>query len=126
MFSTPLLALQANRKVLLDQIVYRWGGYTLDSANRRFTRDGNEYDLEPKVFAVLIQLVARPACPGGRRRPADPHPNGARCRLSIRSALGPRQYEAATNAGAQMRQEDVVNEAADQLREFGGSANCIL
>lgn len=47
--------------VRLDQIVYHCGGYTLDSANRRFTRDGNEYDLEPKVFAVLIQLVARPA-----------------------------------------------------------------
>jgi predicted ATPase/DNA-binding winged helix-turn-helix (wHTH) protein len=45
----------------LDQVVYRCGSCTLDSANRRFTRDGSEYDLEPKVFAVLIQLVARPA-----------------------------------------------------------------
>jgi predicted ATPase/DNA-binding winged helix-turn-helix (wHTH) protein len=45
----------------LDQIVYRCGDCTLDSSNRRFTRDGNEYDLEPKVFAVLIQLVMRPA-----------------------------------------------------------------
>jgi predicted ATPase/DNA-binding winged helix-turn-helix (wHTH) protein len=45
----------------LDQIVYRFGGCTLDSANRRFTRDGHDYDLEPKVFAVLIQLIARPA-----------------------------------------------------------------
>jgi non-specific serine/threonine protein kinase len=45
----------------LDQTVYRFGSCTLDSANRRFTRDGNEHDLEPKVFAVLIQLIARPA-----------------------------------------------------------------
>ena len=45
----------------LDQVVYRCGSCTLDAANRRFTRDGSEYDLEPKVFAVLIQLVARPA-----------------------------------------------------------------
>jgi predicted ATPase/DNA-binding winged helix-turn-helix (wHTH) protein len=51
----------ANRRVLLDQTVYRFGSCTLDSANRRFTRDGRDYDLEPKVFAVLVQLVMRPA-----------------------------------------------------------------
>jgi hypothetical protein len=45
---------------------------------------------------------------------------------ALRSALGPRQYDAATNAGAQMRQEDAVNEAADLLREFGAGANGIL
>jgi predicted ATPase/DNA-binding winged helix-turn-helix (wHTH) protein len=45
----------------LDQTVYRFGNCTLDSTNRRFTRDGIEYDLEPKVFAVLLQLIARPA-----------------------------------------------------------------
>jgi non-specific serine/threonine protein kinase len=44
----------------LDQTVYRCGGCTIDTANRRFTRNGTECDLEPKVFAVLIQLIARP------------------------------------------------------------------
>lgn len=44
----------------LDQIVYRCGDCELDSANRRFTRGGKEYALEPKVFAVLVQLVMRP------------------------------------------------------------------
>jgi hypothetical protein len=43
----------------------------------------------------------------------------------LRSALGPRHYETAMNAGAQMRQEDAVNEAADLLREFGASVNGI-
>ena len=45
----------------MDQTVYRFGDCTLDSANRRFTRGGTECDLEPKVFAVLVQLIARPA-----------------------------------------------------------------
>ena len=45
---------------------------------------------------------------------------------ALRSALGPQQYEAATNAGAQMRQEDAVNEAADLLRGFAGNANASL
>jgi DNA-binding response OmpR family regulator len=49
------------RAASVDQTIYRFGGCILDSANRRFTRDGNEYDLEPKVFAVLVQLIARPA-----------------------------------------------------------------
>ena len=44
----------------LDQIVYRCGDCELNSANRRFTRGGKEYALEPKVFAVLVQLVMRP------------------------------------------------------------------
>jgi predicted ATPase/DNA-binding winged helix-turn-helix (wHTH) protein len=42
---------------------------------------------------------------------------------ALRLALGPRQYEALAGAGAQMRQEDVVNEAADLLWEFGGDAS---
>jgi hypothetical protein len=45
---------------------------------------------------------------------------------ALRTALGIQQYEAATRLGAQMRQEDVINEAADLLREFGGGANHIL
>jgi len=43
----------------LDKVVYRCGDCTLDSANRRFTRAGKEYPLEPKVFGVMIQLVMR-------------------------------------------------------------------
>jgi predicted ATPase/DNA-binding winged helix-turn-helix (wHTH) protein len=44
----------------LDQVIYRCGDYELDSSNRRFTRGGKEYALEPKVFAVLVQLFMRP------------------------------------------------------------------
>lgn len=44
----------------MDQVVYRCGECILDSRNRRFTRAGREYPLEPKVFSVLIQLVMRP------------------------------------------------------------------
>ena len=44
----------------LDQMVYRCGDCELDTANRTFRRGGAEYTLEPKVFAVLTQLVMRP------------------------------------------------------------------
>jgi predicted ATPase/DNA-binding winged helix-turn-helix (wHTH) protein len=44
----------------LDQAVYRCGDCELDTANRIFRKDGMEYALEPKVFAVLTQLVMRP------------------------------------------------------------------
>src|SRR5271170_4641677 len=44
----------------LDQVVYRCGDFELDTANRIFRKDGTEYTLEPKVFAVLTQLVMRP------------------------------------------------------------------
>jgi predicted ATPase/DNA-binding winged helix-turn-helix (wHTH) protein len=44
----------------VDQVIYRCGDCQLDSANRRFTRGGKEYPLEPKVFAVLVQLLMRP------------------------------------------------------------------
>jgi predicted ATPase/DNA-binding winged helix-turn-helix (wHTH) protein len=44
----------------LDQAIYRCGHCQLDSANRRFTRGGQELLLEPKVFAVLVQLLMRP------------------------------------------------------------------
>src|ERR1700690_725967 len=44
----------------LDQVVYRCGDFELDTANRIFRNRGMEYPLEPKVFAVLTQLVMRP------------------------------------------------------------------
>jgi predicted ATPase/DNA-binding winged helix-turn-helix (wHTH) protein len=44
----------------LDQVVYRCGDCELDTANRIFRKRGTEYTLEPKVFAVLTQLVMRP------------------------------------------------------------------
>src|ERR1700690_2406092 len=43
----------------LDQVVYRCGDFELDTANRIFRNRGMEYPLEPKVFAVLVQLVTR-------------------------------------------------------------------
>jgi predicted ATPase/DNA-binding winged helix-turn-helix (wHTH) protein len=44
----------------LDQAVYRCGDCELDTANRIFRKGGVEHALEPKVFAVLTQLVMRP------------------------------------------------------------------
>jgi predicted ATPase/DNA-binding winged helix-turn-helix (wHTH) protein len=44
----------------LDQVVYRCGDCELDIANRIFRKGGAEFALEPKVFAVLTQLVMRP------------------------------------------------------------------
>jgi predicted ATPase/DNA-binding winged helix-turn-helix (wHTH) protein len=44
----------------LDQVIYRCGDCQLDSGNRRFTRGGQELVLEPKVFAVLVQLLMQP------------------------------------------------------------------
>jgi predicted ATPase/DNA-binding winged helix-turn-helix (wHTH) protein len=44
----------------LDPIIYRCGDCQLDSGNRRFTRGGQEIVLEPKVFAVLVQLLRQP------------------------------------------------------------------
>jgi predicted ATPase/DNA-binding winged helix-turn-helix (wHTH) protein len=44
----------------LDQVLYRCGDCELDTANRVFRKGGVAYALEPKVFAVLTQLVMRP------------------------------------------------------------------
>jgi predicted ATPase/DNA-binding winged helix-turn-helix (wHTH) protein len=44
----------------VDQVIYRSGDSEIDSINRKFTRAGKEYALEPKVFAILMQLFARP------------------------------------------------------------------
>ncbi len=43
----------------MTQTIFRCGHCELDSANRRFTQSGRELTLEPKVFAVLVQLFAR-------------------------------------------------------------------
>jgi predicted ATPase/DNA-binding winged helix-turn-helix (wHTH) protein len=44
----------------LDQVTYSCGEFLIESTNRRFTRDGVEVVLEPKVFAVVLQLLSRP------------------------------------------------------------------
>jgi predicted ATPase/DNA-binding winged helix-turn-helix (wHTH) protein len=44
----------------MDQVIYRSGDCEIDAVNRKFTRCGKEFALEPKVFAVLMQLFARP------------------------------------------------------------------
>jgi predicted ATPase/DNA-binding winged helix-turn-helix (wHTH) protein len=44
----------------VDHVIYRSGDCEIDSVNRKFMRAGKEYVLEPKVFAVLMQLFARP------------------------------------------------------------------
>ena len=43
----------------MTQPIFRCGNCELDSANRRFTQSGRELTLEPKVFAVLVQLLTR-------------------------------------------------------------------
>jgi non-specific serine/threonine protein kinase len=43
-----------------ESAIYRCGNCQLDVGNRRFTRDGTEHVLEPKVFSVLVQLISRP------------------------------------------------------------------
>ena len=44
----------------MDQVLYRCGDCELDTANRIFRKGGAEHTLEPKVFAVLTQMVTRP------------------------------------------------------------------
>jgi non-specific serine/threonine protein kinase len=41
----------------LDQVIYRCADCRLETGNRRFNRNGQELVLEPKVFAVLVQLL---------------------------------------------------------------------
>ncbi len=40
-------------------ISYRCGEFHVDPLNRRFTRGGTDIDLEPKVFGVILQLLAQ-------------------------------------------------------------------
>ena len=44
----------------MDEVLYRCGECELDTANRSFKRGGVLHTLEPKVFAVLLQLIGRP------------------------------------------------------------------
>ena len=44
----------------MDQPSYRCGEFLIESANRRFSRNGAEIPLEPRVFAVVAQLLAHP------------------------------------------------------------------
>jgi predicted ATPase/DNA-binding winged helix-turn-helix (wHTH) protein len=44
----------------LESVVYQCGDIVVDPTNRRFTRGEAEVDLEPKVFAVILELLARP------------------------------------------------------------------
>jgi predicted ATPase/DNA-binding winged helix-turn-helix (wHTH) protein len=39
---------------------YRCGEFEIDPANRRFSRRGAEVAIEPKVLAVILQLLGRP------------------------------------------------------------------
>ncbi len=39
---------------------FRCGEFRIDPANRTFLRGGTEIDLEPKVFALVLQLLAQP------------------------------------------------------------------
>lgn len=44
----------------MDEVLYRCGECQLDPVNRRFTRGGQAYALEPKVFAALTHLITHP------------------------------------------------------------------
>jgi hypothetical protein len=49
-------------------------------------------------------------------------PHNESANAALRAAQGEARYESALSAGARMREEDVVNEAAMLLREFGEAA----
>ncbi len=44
----------------MDSVGYRCGDVEIDPGNRRFTRAGTAVALEPKTFAVILELLARP------------------------------------------------------------------
>lgn len=48
-----------SRGVSVNSDSYSCGDVHLDVSNRRFTRNGVEVALEPKVFAAIVQLVSR-------------------------------------------------------------------
>jgi predicted ATPase/DNA-binding winged helix-turn-helix (wHTH) protein len=52
-------------------VSYRCGEFHVDPANRRFARGSTEIDLEPKVFAVVLQLLAQPGALLGRNELLD-------------------------------------------------------
>ncbi len=43
----------------MGSVTYRCGDINVDAANHRFTRGRTEVSLEPKVFAVILQLLSR-------------------------------------------------------------------
>lgn len=43
----------------MDKVIYVCGDVSVDSGNRRLTRNGDEIGLEPKAFAVLLALMDR-------------------------------------------------------------------
>ncbi len=43
----------------MDKVIYVCGDVSVDSGNRRLTRNGDEIGLEPKAFAVLLVLLDR-------------------------------------------------------------------
>jgi predicted ATPase/DNA-binding winged helix-turn-helix (wHTH) protein len=44
----------------VESVTYQCGDIVVDPANRRFTRREDEVELEPKVFSVILELLARP------------------------------------------------------------------
>ena len=65
-----------------DDVVYQCGEFLLESANRRFSRNGVEVPLEPKAFAVLLhphpvadraQVVSEMEVAGGLDARNDTH-----------------------------------------------------
>jgi predicted ATPase/DNA-binding winged helix-turn-helix (wHTH) protein len=44
----------------VEQVSYRCGDFTVDTANRRFSRGGADVVLEPRVLSVVLQLLSRP------------------------------------------------------------------
>ena len=43
----------------LNQAVYRCGEFLIETTNRRFSRGGVELMIEPRAFAVAVQLMSR-------------------------------------------------------------------
>ncbi|HVW07319.1 MAG TPA: response regulator transcription factor [Bryobacteraceae bacterium] len=48
------------RRNSVHESVYRFGGFTLDSAAHKLFRNGEEVDLTAKEFRLLLHLVSRP------------------------------------------------------------------
>jgi len=46
--------------VHLEPAIYRCGDFHIDATNRSFRFRGDDVALEPKIFAVIVQLVSRP------------------------------------------------------------------
>ena len=44
----------------MEPAIYRCGDFHIDATNRSFRFRGDDVALEPKIFAVIVQLVSRP------------------------------------------------------------------